>query len=142
MPCLILSVLPAIIAFFFHWIAGIVLMIPAIFVLNFFRDPDRTPPETRPGTLLAPADGKIISIENSPHSDWQGYKRISIFMNIFNVHVNRAPADSTLKKLLHFPGRFLPADNPAASTENERMEITLQTSNGPILVTLVAGLIA
>jgi len=142
LPYIVLSFLPAMIAFVFSGLAGCILLVPALFVLNFFRDPERTPPSVADGTLLAPADGKVISIEDSPHEDWKGYQRISIFMNIFNVHVNRVPADAKLKMLQHFPGRFLPADNPLAPVENERMEITLITKHAPVLVTLVAGLIA
>ncbi len=141
-PYIVSSVLIAGIAWFIHWIPGLILTIPTILLINFFKDPNRTPPDLAPEYVLSPADGKVISIEQSSHKDFPNHIRISIFMNIFDVHVNRVPVNGTLRCLYHYPGLFLPADNPRAPGENERMEFTLMTSAGTLLVTLVAGLVA
>ena len=141
-PYITMAFLPCIIGFLIHWSAGIILLLPALLVLNFFRDPDRTPPELPESIVLSPADGKVISIEKGPHPDFPDHQRISIFMNIFDVHVNRAPCKGILKSVLHFPGRFLPADHPTAPVENERMELVVKGDQGEFLVVLVAGLIA
>lgn len=141
-PYLLMGALPMCIGFLIHWIMGLVLALPAILVFQFFRDPDRMPPEVSPECILAPADGKVISIDDSPHPDFPGYQRISIFMNVFNVHVNRAPINSRLKSLEHHPGKFLPADNTRAPVENERMDLAMETEYKPVLIVLVAGLIA
>jgi phosphatidylserine decarboxylase len=141
-PYIVVSVCITVLAWYFHWIPGLILCLATILLINFFRDPERFSPDLSPEYVLSPADGKVISVESSPHEEFADFIRISIFMNIFDVHVNRAPVDATVRGMYHYPGSFLPADNPKAPGENERMEFTLMTSTGPILVSLVAGLIA
>jgi phosphatidylserine decarboxylase len=102
------------------------------FVLWFFRDPDRTPPRD-PDVLVSPADGRIVQA---------GPDRVSVFMNVFDVHVCRAPAAGRLESVDHVPGRFLAAYREPASEQNERVHLRLRGPAGPLGVTLVAGLIA
>ncbi|MGB3976353.1 MAG: phosphatidylserine decarboxylase [bacterium] len=141
-PYIISGILITVTAWIIHWIPGLLLSVPTILLINFFKDPNRKPPDLASEYVLSPADGKVISIEQGRHKDFPDHVRISIFMNIFDVHVNRVPVDGVLRSLYHYPGLFLPADNPRAPGENERMEFTLSTSAGPILVSLVAGLVA
>jgi phosphatidylserine decarboxylase len=113
-----------------------------LFIINFFRDPERESLETGAG-ILAPADGRIIEISESDIPEkLRDFVKISIFMNVFNVHVNRAPCDATVRSIEHFDGTFLPASNSRASLQNERAEIFLDTPAGVMMVRLVAGLIA
>lgn len=110
---------------------------------NFFRDPPRTIPEDA-NVILSPADGKIICIEQA-HDVYQDVQalKISVFMNVFNVHSNRAPADGEVLDVQYFAGKFVNADFDKASTENERNAVILRMSNGQrITFVQVAGLIA
>lgn len=113
------------------WIAALPLAALA-FVLWFFRDPERRTPED-PRALIAPADGRIIRADA---------RRLSIFMNVFNVHVCRSPLAGTVVSLRHSPGRFMAAFHDAASEHNERTEIALQGERVPLRFVLVAGLVA
>ena len=114
----------------------------SLLILNFFRDPERRVPGDK-NAVIAPADGKIIEISESDiQGGFENCFKISIFMNVFNVHVNRSPVDGKIVSIQHFPGLFLNAADKRSSLENERMEIELATEHGPILVRLVAGLIA
>jgi phosphatidylserine decarboxylase len=102
------------------------------FVLWFFRDPERSTPDD-PGAVVSPADGKIIVA---------GPERISVFMNVFDVHVCRAPVAGRLESVEHRPGRFLAAFKEQASEQNERVRLLLHGPGGRIPFTLVAGLVA
>ncbi len=107
--------------------------LPALlFTLWFFRDPERATPH-EPDALISPADGRIIRV---------GPDKVSIFMNVFDVHICRAPIAGTVETVDHQPGRFLAAYKERASEHNERVSIVL--ANGPrrLRFTLVAGLIA
>ncbi len=136
------SVIIAILGSRYHWMIGLPLWLVSLFLINFFKDPRRTSLETQ-AAILSPADGKIISVIPS---DLQGfmvdYTKVSIFMNVFNVHVNRSPMDGKVISVNHYPGRFKPAYHDSASLGNERVEIMIHTHCGPILVRLVAGLVA
>jgi len=114
-----------------------------IFVLQFFRDPARRVPEGA-GLVLVPADGRIVAVEKTrdPWLDREALK-ISVFMNVFNVHSNRSPVDGDVKGRWYNPGKFVNADLDKASTENERNAIHLRTADGQdITCVQVAGLIA
>ncbi len=109
----------------------------------FFRDPERTTPGES-GLLIAPADGRVIVIEEvtaAPLTN-QPARKISIFMNVFSVHVNRMPAAGRILRQVYHPGRFFNAALAKASLENERMELLLETDAGPVVMVQVAGLIA
>ena len=113
----------------------------------FFRDPDRVTP-SRHGLLISPADGRISAIEPaSPPPelamDDRPRTRVSIFMNVFNVHVNRVPIDGTVETVAYHKGKFFNAELDKASAHNERMSLRLTTGEGPdIAVVQIAGLIA
>ncbi len=115
----------------------------AVFVLQFFRDPAREIPQD-PGAVLSPADGRIVAVErvNDPYVQRDAIK-VSVFMNVFNVHSNRSPVDGTVQQVWYFPGKFVNADLDKASTENERNAVWLKTANGADVTSVqVAGLIA
>ena len=104
----------------------------AAFTLWFFRDPDRRTPDDA-GALICPADGRVVQA---------GPDRISIFMNVFDVHVCRTPLAGTVSAVEHSPGRFLAAFRDQASEQNERTEILVDGTATRLTVRLVAGLLA
>ncbi|HSR15414.1 MAG TPA: phosphatidylserine decarboxylase family protein [Gemmatimonadales bacterium] len=114
-----------------------------IWVVAFFRDPARPGPRGD-GLVIAPADGRVVSVIPIDEPTFLGGPaiRISIFMNVFNVHVNRYPADGTVAHREYTPGKFLNAATEKASRENEQSSIGLETSRGRILVRQIAGLVA
>lgn len=113
-------------------------------ICGFFRDPDRVIPE-RPAAVVSPADGKVIAasvVDNSPFYDGRTMK-ISIFMSVFNVHINRIPCDGRVKEINYHPGKFIAANFDKASLENEHNAVFIETDQGKHLcVVQVAGLIA
>jgi phosphatidylserine decarboxylase len=122
------------------WIAGGLLMFLAAFVFYFFRDPERAIP-TDPGAVVSPADGRVVVITDEENSGHPG-KRISIFLAIWNVHVNRSPEAGTITKMEYRPGKFLAAMRQRASVENEQNVISLSTATGEMMFKQIAGLIA
>lgn len=126
------------------------LLLPALFwllflfSLQFFRDPKRPLPEMSEQSVLCPADGKVIAIEQveDPYLSRPALK-ISIFMNVFDVHVNRMPVQGQIQKIWYFPGRFFNAALDKASLENERNALWVKTATGrDVTVVQVAGLVA
>ena len=116
----------------------------AVWVVAFFRDPQREGPRGDE-FLIAPADGKVVSVLHSidePDFPGQSVARVAIFMNVFNVHVNRYPASGTVTYRHDDPGRFFNAASEKASLENEQNSIGLETPRGKILVRQIAGLVA
>lgn len=113
-----------------------------LFVLQFFRDPPRLLPIAE-NAVLAPADGRVIIVEKTedPYAQRPALK-ISIFMNVFNVHSNRIAVNGRISKIEYFPGKFLNADFDKASLENERNAIVINTARHTITLVQVAGLIA
>jgi phosphatidylserine decarboxylase len=104
-----------------------------VFALNFFRDPERRAPD-EPGALISPADGKVIRADAS---------RVSVFMNVFDVHVCRSPVAGRVTSVEHVPGRFVAAMKDEASEHNERTTIVVQPVSGQsVRFVLVAGLVA
>ncbi len=122
-------------------------VIVSLWCAYFFRDPERVTP-TRAGLVISPADGRISAIENvMPPAELdlprEPTARISIFMNVFDVHVNRAPADGAVRRLAYVPGAFINAELDKASEDNERQALTLELAGGRRLgVVQIAGLIA
>jgi phosphatidylserine decarboxylase len=114
-----------------------------IFSLNFFRDPERTPP-AREDVVVAPADGKILLIKNvEVHRFIKGKARqVSIFMSPLNVHVNRIPIDGEVTSINYIEGKFLAAFEDKADQENERSEFVIESRYGNVFFTQVAGFIA
>lgn len=112
-----------------------------LFCLNFFRNPKREiPGDDR--IIISPADGKIVKINPVQDPDIGSGNIVSIFLNVFNVHVNRAPTDGTVKLVNYKKGKFLAAFNHSASDENEQTNILLESSAGLIKLKQIAGLIA
>ncbi len=114
------------------------------FILYFFRDPERIVPH-EPGLIVSPADGKVIEVvkEDDPYFNQCGTIRVSVFMNVFDCHVNRSPVAGTVQDLRYFPGRFLAASKSRAMAENERAAVLLHDEAGrKFVVVQVAGLIA
>ena len=111
---------------------------------GFFRDPDRTIPGEE-GVVVSPADGKVILtdiVDNSPYFSGRT-RKISIFMSVFNVHVNRVPYDGRVKKIDYYPGKFFSANLDKASQQNEHNAVHIEMNNAqPMCVVQVAGLIA
>ncbi len=133
-PLLILAIL----AGYFAWtVAAIVLGILALYVAWFFRNPQRAIP-SEAGAIVSPADGKVVAVRQLE----DGSQAMSIFLNIFNVHVNRSPIEGVVQTAEYTPGKFLPADRPEASTVNERNKLIIVDGTFRLEVTQVAGLIA
>jgi len=119
------------------WAAASITALLLAFILNFFRDPDRHTPD-EPGAFIAPADGRVIRSEAV-----DGVWHVDIFMNVFDVHVNRAPMPGRLTHMHYFPGAFVNASFDKASEHNERNSFTLLSDSGEsVTFTQIAGLIA
>jgi phosphatidylserine decarboxylase len=111
-----------------------------LFVAFFFRDPERTPPgDSR--LLVSPADGKVVYVGPEREGD-SGRFQISIFLSIFNVHINRSPLSAVISRVRYTPGRFLPAYKSEASTQNEQNEIELEDGSWKVTVRQIAGVVA
>lgn len=116
-----------------------------LIMVNFFRCPRRHFPGEMTNTVVAPADGKIVVIEEVMENEYFHEKRlmVSIFMNIFNVHANWFPVNGTVKHVAHNNGRFMAAYLPKASTENERSMVVMTTPEGQeIMARQIAGAMA
>lgn len=125
------------------WLWALPLWLISVFVLQFFRDPARSAPQGDK-LVLAPADGRIVAVEHTldPYLNREA-KKVSVFMNVFNVHSNRSPIQGVVTGVQYFPGKFVNADLDKASSENERNAVMLKTSDGQELTFVqVAGLIA
>ena len=125
------------------WLLAFVLTILALWVAYFFRDPERTG-ERGKQLVIAPADGKIVQIAvvDEPAFVQSKAQRISIFMNVFNVHVNRYPVSGTVQYVHYNKGKFINAAADKASLENEQSSVGIETESNRILVRQIAGLIA
>jgi phosphatidylserine decarboxylase len=124
----------------FRWWLGAVFVILGLFVLYFFRDPERQIPSEL-GAVVSPADGRIVEVVDEPLGDRPG-KRISIFLSVFDVHVNRAPVGGQVSKVEYHRGRFMAAWNEKASLANEQNAITLATPAGEMTFKQIAGWVA
>jgi phosphatidylserine decarboxylase len=125
----------------FWWSAP--LWLAALFVLQFFRDPPREVPED-PHAVVAPADGRIVAVEKA-RDPWleRDALKISVFMNVFNVHSNRSPVDGTVQRIWYHAGEFINASLDKASTANERNALWLRTREGvDVTCVQIAGLVA
>ena len=123
------------------WVTGLFVGL-FLFVTWFFRDPERSVPED-PNAIVSPGDGKIVEIisEKDPLLD-EAYTRVSIFLNVFNVHVNRVPISGKIQATRYNPGKFFNAASHKASLDNEQSAILLNNGHVTILVKQIAGLIA
>jgi len=143
-PFILPLALAAVLLLLFGWkITGIVTLVLAVFVLSFFRDPERAIPQEK-NIVVSPADGRVIVVKDVFEPDYlkQDVKQISIFMSVFNVHVNRSPVDGTVESVVHHPGRFHVASVDKASLDNEQTGMVVTSGGRRILVKQIAGLIA
>lgn len=127
-----------------YWVVAIPGLVLTVFTGWFFRNPERLPP-IGARIVASPADGRVIYVGKAKEADLTGEERlkISVFMSVFDVHVNRFPVDGTVKKSLYKRGKFLAAFDHSASEENERNVALVETNDGSqIVVAQVAGLVA
>ena len=117
------------------WFA-VPLVLLALFCLNFFRDPDREVPAGP--VAVAPADGKVLAVAPQPPS----WTRVTIFLNVFDVHVNRTPIAGRIEKVEYKTGQFLVASKEACSTDNEQNVVTVRGDGATVIFKQIAGLIA
>ena len=120
-----------------HYGFALIPLVGALCVCAFFRDPERAPGHG-PDVLVSPADGKVIKAA----SLGDGRVLVSVFMSVFNVHVNRAPCEGEIESVAYNPGKFMAAWAEKASLDNEQMRIRLSTPRGIVEVVQIAGLIA
>ena len=143
-PCIGLTGLSALVfALLDWWFPALALLALCWFSLHFFRDPERVVPQGE-GLAVSPADGRIIRVEDraDPFSD-ETCCCVSIFMNVFSVHVNRAPVDCVVEDVRYWPGKFLNAAFDKASTDNERCAYRLRGDDGQVWsMVQIAGLVA
>lgn len=130
------SATAAFMGYFIHPGFAVPLVLVALFCLYFFRDPDRVIPDGP--VAVSPADGKVVSVVG----DGAECTRISIFLNIFDVHVNRAPIAGKIAKVDYTRGRFLVASREVASSQNERNTVTIAGDSTSVRFAQIAGLIA
>jgi len=122
---------------------GLIFIILFLFFLFFFRDPERKIPEGK-NLILAPADGKVILIKPFDNLEFmnRGGTLVSVFMSVFDVHVNRVPISGVVKYFKYNPGKFLPAFKDKASSENEQTELGLENEHGKVVLKQIAGVMA
>ena len=143
-PFIIPLAIVTLLLFAFGWKStGVIALVLALFVLFFFRDPDRDIPEGN-GIVVSPADGKVIVIKDiyEPAFLKQEVKQISIFLSVFNVHVNRAPIGGAVEVVKYNPGKFHVASVDKASLDNEQTAMLIASGKDKVLVKQIAGLIA
>jgi len=119
---------------------GGLLIFLALFVFYFFRNPGRSIP-MEPGVVVSPADGRVVVVKDEENAGRPG-KRVSIFLAIWNVHVNRAPAAGTITRLEYKPGKFMAAWAESASLDNEQNVFTLASEYGEVVFKQIAGWVA
>ncbi|MCL2075595.1 MAG: phosphatidylserine decarboxylase [Betaproteobacteria bacterium] len=144
-PFLIVAFIASVICSLFGWVLPFVLTgLAFLFILQFFRDPPRAIAGGDSLAIIAPADGRVIAIEECD-DPWLSRRalKISVFMNVFNVHSNRSPIDGEVRQVTYHPGRFFNAALAKASTENERCAMHLVGTEGQdVTCVQVAGLVA
>jgi phosphatidylserine decarboxylase len=125
---------------FASWLLVAIPVLLALFFLWFFRDPARTIPDS-PGLVVSPADGKVTEV--APIRTQEGDRiRLSIFLSVFDVHVNRAPIEGVIRHIEYRKGEYLNALDPASAERNEQSVITMQGDGCVITIKLIAGLLA
>ena len=125
------------------WTLAAAFTVFALWIAYFFRDPERSG-ERGPQLVIAPADGKIVMVSDVDEPAFLHGRatRISIFMNVFNVHVNRYPIDGTVRYVHYNRGKFLHAASEKSSLENEQMSVGIESGGNRVLVRQIAGLVA
>jgi phosphatidylserine decarboxylase len=133
---------------FFVWLGsawsfplGIILIAAGLFCLNFFRDFDRATP-IDPALIYSPGDGLVVSVATVDEGAYQGQPVIRIFLNVFDVHVQRVPVSGRISRIEYKKGLFLDARHEHAHLQNEQNLVTIESERGPVVVNQIAGLIA
>lgn len=139
---------PVLLSFVFWWVGhpwvSLALLILACLIAMFFRNPERVPPQDH-GIVVSPCDGTVMEILEDAESDnipGEPLKRMSIFMSILNVHVNRWPLSGVVRKIEHVDGSFLDARDPASSLKNEHNSLVLESAGKSVEIVQIAGKIA
>jgi len=144
LPFIGLTALLTLVFALLEWsIPALIAFVLLFIVMNFFRDPERVTPQEK-GVAVSPADGKVVKIETmrDPFTN-RNRTTICVFMNVFNVHVNRAPVSGTVDAIRYYPGKFFNASLDKASTDNERNAVKIMDDEGKSwTVVQIAGLIA
>jgi len=145
-PFCIIPIIAGLILVALQWlISGMVLLALGLFCLYFFRNPSRQTPQ-EPRAVIAPADGKVIEVDPAYYENrFMGtlMQKVSIFMSLFDVHVNRFPVSGTVRRIAYHPGRFFAANRDKASKENEQNALFLETPGGENIVMIqIAGFVA
>ncbi len=147
-PFILAAAVLALILFWVGWTPlGWLMVVGTLWTTYFFRDPWRVTP-TRPGLVVSPADGMVVTTDQVPpprelQMGEAPMTRIGIFLNVFDVHVNRAPLGGRVRKLAYTKGKFVNASLDKASEDNERMAIRIASQEGPdVAVVQIAGLVA
>ena len=144
---LAIAILITIFLYFFSGFLGLVSLVLTIWVYYFFRDPERVSIDDE-NYLVSPADGLVLKVEDSDgpkelNLENKKFKKISIFMNVFDCHVNRTPCSGKVTEILYKPGKFFNASLDKASEDNERNYYKISNSSGEdVIVVQIAGLIA
>ena len=126
---------------FIAWIPAVILGVLACLVIWFYRDPDRTAPYND-GEFYSPADGQIVEVSTAEHPFTGEALKVGIFMNVFSVHVNRAPCTGKVDFMEYVPGKKIAAFAPKASEVNERNFVGMSTQWGRVMMVQIAGLLA
>ncbi|QGT99411.1 Phosphatidylserine decarboxylase [Candidatus Syntrophocurvum alkaliphilum] len=143
LPFILLFTLLSIICLYFFYNLAIIPLLLTFFCIYFFRDPERVLTDTK-DMIVSPADGKIMSIEEINEQKYLNKKviKVSIFLSVFDVHINRIPIDGKVLTVHNVGGIFLPAYKKDASDKNVRTYIILETNWGKVMVAQITGLIA
>ncbi len=128
----------------YNWaiVIGVISLAIAILIIRFFRHPVRNPTIMEDNLVYAPADGKVVVLEDVETKEFGKKTQVSIFMSPLNVHVNWSPVIGVVSERDYFPGRHLPAWHPKSSTDNERMRVIVQTNSTEVIVQQIAGIMA
>ncbi len=128
----------------YNWamVSALLAVAIAIVIVRFFRHPVRIPAVMQDNLVYAPADGKVVVIEDVKTEDFGLKTQVSIFMSPLNVHVNWSPVIGVVSERDYFPGRHLPAWHPKSSTDNERMRVIVQTNSTEVVIQQIAGIMA
>jgi phosphatidylserine decarboxylase len=137
LPPLIAGIICVVIGW--RWPGGVLIFL-GLFVFYFFRDPNRTIPSD-PDAVVSPADGHVVEVVDEPFASVPG-KLVTIFLAVWDVHVQRAPVAGTIAKVEYRPGKFLAAFRTRASEENEQNVISMDTAKGRLVFKQIAGAIA
>jgi phosphatidylserine decarboxylase len=136
-PPLLLGIIAVVLHW--NWLGGILIFL-GLFVVFFFRDPERTPPPD-PNLIVSPADGRVVGIVEESFNGRPGH-RISVFLSVFDVHVNRSPVGGRITAIEYRTGKFYAAMRGRASAENEQNSFHVQTDRGEVVFTQIAGWVA